>query len=226
MSWGFWGLHQAGANGDLPPLKFEPFDTMWSNGIMARHAHDDRPVGHLHWHPDGEIDSITVHPDLQRRGIGTAMLKHAQDNPHIYESSYPVRHSSHFSAAGRAWAQSDPDYHDPGDQNVTKADDDVSNWGYTAMGEEGYTPLHVPYTGQNEERMKSNLTPGFHDMADPERGRNGVVGDRVADLRRAAIDGAWPKQWRGKQPSGVAWDKRWSPNHPQHDPVTAPWQNA
>ena len=200
MSWGDWGFIEAGANGPTPPMTFEPFDTHWSNGIMARHAHDGRPLGHLHWHPHGEIDSITVHPDFQRMGVASAMLKTAQSDPDTYEASYPIRHSNHFSAAGRAWAQSDPDYHDPGDEHVTKAEDNPDDWGWTAVSK--YTPAHVPYTGQNEEEMKPYL----------------AVTDQRAQNRTAALAGSpWPKKWRGHHPD-VAWDPRWSPNHPEHTP--------
>jgi ribosomal protein S18 acetylase RimI-like enzyme len=181
-------------------LTFEPFDTHWSNGIMARHAQDGRPLGHLHWHPHGEIDSITVHPDFQRMGVASAMLKHAQSDPATYEASYPIRHSNHFSSAGRAWAQSDPDYHDPGDQHVTKAEDNPADWGWTAVKQ--YTPAHVPYTGQNEAEMKPYLQ----------------VADQRAQNRTAALQGTpWPKKWRGHHPD-VPWDTRWSPNHPEHVP--------
>ncbi len=200
-SWGLWGI-VAGANGDTPPMTMEPFDTLWSNGIMARHAQDGRPLGHLHWHPHGEIDSVTVHPDFQRMGVASAMLKHAQSDPSTYEASYPIRHSTNFSAAGRAWAQSDPDYHDPGDHAVTKADDDPDNWGWTAVKQ--YVPAHIPYTGQNEEEMAPNLS------TTAQRAQN----------RIAATGGpsTWPKRWRDKPHPDVPWDHRWSPNHPQHLP--------
>lgn len=212
MDWGIWGLLTAGANGDMPPMTFEPFDTLWSNGIMARHAGDGRPLGHLHWHPHGEIDSVTVHPDFQRRGVASAMLRQAQADPDTYEASYPIRHSTNFSAAGRAWAQSDPDYHDPGDANVTKADDDPSNWGWTAV--KNYVPAHVPYTGQNEEEMAPHLTTTDQRMKNRQLKRAGLV------------DTAWPKKWRDIPHPDVSWDVRWSPNHPQHDPVTSPWNRT
>lgn len=162
MSWGDWGLVEAerdlrtaGANGDLPPMTMEPFDTPWSNGIMARHAGDGRPLGHLHWYPDGEIETVRTHPDFLRRGVGTAMLKHAQAYPNVYESGKPIHHSNELTGAGRGWANSDPAWNDPGDEHVKAADPDVNNWGWTAVKD--YVPAHVPYTGQNEQEMERHL---------------------------------------------------------------------
>ena len=190
-----------------PPLSFEPFDTMWSNGIMARHAADNRPLGHLHWHPDGEIDSITVHPDFQRQGIGSAMLKHAVENPDTYESTWPIHASNHMTPAGRAFARSFG--HDPSDAEVTPADEDTGDWGWTAVN--AYTPAHVPYSGQNEAEMESHLTPGFAQRS------------VVARRRIGGVLGAWPKKWGSDHPD-VPWDKRWSPNHPDHQ--GSPWSSA
>lgn len=200
----------AGARGETPPLQFEPFDTMWSNGIMARHGHDGRPVGHLHWHPDGEIDSITVHPDFQRQGIGSQMLRHAVDNPSTYESTWPIHASNHMTDAGRAFAKSHG--HDPGDAEVTKADDDTGDWGWTAVKQ--YVPAHVPYRGQNEAEMEKHLTPGF----------NPGQSQPVVARRRIGAQGAWPKWWRGKSRPDVDWDKTWSPNHPDHQGM--PWDSS
>lgn len=210
MSWSDWGLiRTAGANGDLPPMTMEPFDTLWSNGIMARHADDGRPLGHMHWHPHGEIDSVTVHPDFQRRGVASAMLKHAQSDPDTYQASYPLRHSNHFSSAGRAWAQSDPDYHDPGDEHVTKADDNPADWGWTAVSK--YVPAHLPYTGQNEEEMAPHLS---------------TTAQRVMNRLASAITGSvWPKRWGDDHPD-MPWDHRWSPNHPEHVPGPFEYRTA
>lgn len=211
--WGDWGLHEAGANGDTPPMTMEPFDTLWSNGIMARHAHDGRPLGHLHWHPHGEIDSVAVHPDFQRMGVASAMLAHAQANPEVYESSYPIRHSNHLSSAGRAWANADPDYHDPGDQHVTQADDNPDNWGWTAVSK--YVPAHVPYTGQNEAEMAPHLET-TNQLADAREKRTAFLA-RLAGV----ISSDWPKKWKGNHPD-IPWNPAWSPNHRYHVPGTTP----
>lgn len=194
----------SGLNGPTPPMTMEPFDTRWSNGIMARHADDGRPLGHLHWAPDGEIDSVQVHPDFQRQGVASAMLDHARSDPATYESSYPIRHSTNFTSAGRGWAQADPEYHDPGDANVTHAEDDPTQWGWTAV--KNHVPASVPYTGQNEAEM----APYLHTDAHINHG-NGW------SARSAAADTAWPKVWGHNHPP-VPWNKQWSPNHSQHIP--------
>lgn len=194
----------AGRNGDLPPLTFEPFNTLWSNGIMARHAEDGRPVGHLHWMPRGEIDSIVVHPELQRRGIGKAMLEHARNHPDQYSSTYPIFHSQNLSKAGRAWAAADG-HHLP-DEQVHPADDDPANWGFTAVDQ--YVPLSQRYNGQNEDEMSRYLEQPWTPPA-----RTAAAGD----------DDGWPVWWRGRHRPAGDFDDRWSPNHPQRIP--APWES-
>lgn len=157
--------HTAGANGDTPPLSMEPFDSMWFNGIMARHKDDDRPVGYLTWHPDGEIDAVHVHPDFQRRGIATQMLNHAKSVPEVYQASGEIRHSNQFSPAGRAWAESDPNY-TPTDSYDTFGSEDNDGWGWKPPP---FVPAHHPYTGQNEEELSPRLTPGYRTAAaEPE----------------------------------------------------------
>lgn len=193
----------AGKNGDLPPLTFEPFNTMWSNGIMARHAEDGRPVGHLHWVPRGEIDSIVVHPELQRRGIGTAMLEHARAHPDQYPSTYPIFHSQNLTKAGRAWAAKDG--HTLPDEQVYAADDDPANWGFTAVNQ--YVPLSERYSGQNEDEMSRYLEQPW---TPPKTASTGG-------------DDGWPVWWRGKRRPAGDFDERWSPNHPQR--VPAPWES-
>ena len=152
-------LHDAmGARGPLPPLDFEPFDSPWFNGVMARHQDDGRPVGYLTWHPDGEIDMIHTHPDLQRRGIGTAMGEHVLANPHIYESKQPLHQSDYMSPAGHALAQSRPEY-DASQPFTSFNGEDESEWGWKPPD---FVPLQHPYRGQNEDELKPRLTPGFH----------------------------------------------------------------
>lgn len=217
MSWGDWGLIEAGARGDLPPLTMEPFDTDWSNGVMARHAHDGRPVGHLHWYTDGEIETIRVHPDFTRMGVGSAMLKHAQQNPHIFESEKPIHHSDQLSGAGRAWANSDPTYTDPGDEHIQPADEDTTKWGWTAVKD--YVPAHIPYTGQNEKEMEKHLST--ETQPQPYTGKAPYLKKTPGGYRTASGGHLWPRKHRGDHPP-VPFDKRWSPNHPEHIP--GPWE--
>lgn len=191
----------AGKNGPPPPMTFEPFNTMWSNGIMARHADDGRPIAHLHWHPDGEIETIRVHPELQGRDIAKHVLAHAATHPETFEARQGIKPSNNLTNAGRAFARSLG--HDPSDEEIVPADDDVTNWGWTAV--DNYTPMHIPYTGQNEDEMSHHLDKPW---TPPERTANTHGND-------------WPVWWRGRTHPDVPWDKRWHPNHPQH--VPGPW---
>lgn len=193
----------AGRNGNPPPMTFEPFNTMWSNGIMARHADDGRPIAHLHWHPDGEIESIRTHPELQGRDIAKHVLAHAATHPETYEARQGIKPSNNLTNAGRAFARSLG--HNPPDEEVKPADDDINNWGWTAV--DNYTPMHIPYTGQNEDEMSHHLDKPW---TPPERTAN-THGD------------SWPAWWRNRTHPNVPWDKRWHPNHPQH--VPGPWDN-
>lgn len=197
----------AGRNGDLPPMTMEPFGTRWSDGIMARHAIDGRPLGHLHWYSDGEIETVRVHPDFQRRGIASAMLKHANSDPETYEldPGKVIHHSNNLTPAGRAWARADG--HTPDDHEIEHADGDPGTWAWTAV--KNYVPAHIPYTGQNEAEMSNNLYPERPDT-------------KVLYKLGSAGQHRWPNKWVGNHPD-IPFDKRWGPNHPQHTP--APWDN-
>ncbi|AON96848.1 hypothetical protein BI081_gp097 [Mycobacterium phage Tonenili] len=91
-------LRTAGANGDLPELRYE-----YSMGPKTkRHrlmAYDDTlRVGWLDWTPGGEVENIEIHPDYQRRGIASEMWRRAQDiDPYI-------SHSRAQTSEGKAWA--------------------------------------------------------------------------------------------------------------------------
>lgn len=67
---------------------------------------DDKPVGRIIWNgaDDDEpyiINTIDVHPDYQRRGIGTALVNHVKQN---YEPN--LRHSPHLTDDGAAFSKS------------------------------------------------------------------------------------------------------------------------
>ena len=194
------GLVTAGRNGEPPPMTFEPFNTMWSNGIMARHAEDGRPLAHLHWYPDGEIETIRVHPQLQGRDIAKHVLAHAAMNPDTYEAEGGIKPSNHLTPAGRAFAQSLG--HNPSDAEVTPAEGE-DEWAWKAVDK--YVPMHVPYNGQNEAEMSKHLDQPWTPPAKPA----------------SADDEGWPVWWRGRHRPAGPFDKRWHPNHPEHIP--APW---
>ena len=194
------GIITAGRNGEPPPMTFEPFNTMWSNGIMARHADDGRPIAHLHWYPDGEIETIRVHPQLQGRDIAKHVLAHAAMNPDTYEAEGGIKPSNHLTPAGRAFAQSLG--HNPSDAEVTPAEGE-DEWAWKAVDK--YVPLHVPYNGQNEAEMSKYLEQPW---TPPTK-------------TASADDEGWPVWWRGRHRPAGPFDKRWHPNHPEHTP--APW---
>ena len=192
----------AGRNGDAPPMTFEPFNTMWTNGIMARHADDGRPLAHLHWYPDGEIETIRVHPELRGRDIAKHVLAHAATHPENYEAEGGIKPSNHLTPEGRAFAQSLG--HAPADDEVTPAEGE-NQWAWKAVDK--YVPLHVPYTGQNEDEMSRYVEQPWEPP------------NRTASLE----DEGWPVWWRNRHRPAGPFDKRWHPNHPDHIP--APWAN-
>lgn len=69
-------------------------------------AHDgDRLAGYLQWIPEeeqerhGEIRNIQVHPDYQRRGVGTALFDHVKTHHEPL-----LRHSDNLTPDGQAWS--------------------------------------------------------------------------------------------------------------------------
>lgn len=192
----------AGKNGPPPPMTFEPFNTMWTNGIMARHAEDGRPLAHLHWYPDGEIETIRVHPQMRGRDIGKAILTHAASHPDTYEASDGIKPSNTLTPDGRAFARSMG--HNPTDEEVTPAEGE-DQWAWKAVNK--YVPMNIPYNGQNEDEMSRYLDQPWTPPA-----------------KTASVDDeGWPVWWRGRHRMAGPFDKRWHPNHPEH--ITAPWDS-
>lgn len=156
-----------GSQGARPPMTFEPVGNLATNGIMARHAADGRPIGHLMWTPDGEISSVNTHPDFGGRGVANMMLYHARANSDTYhpqtEWTNPIHHSNMLTEHGERWARSDPHHTMP--RNFTSVNvqhgqgtkKPYSN--YLGAGQE-YIPAHKPYTGQTEDFMKANSFVG------------------------------------------------------------------
>lgn len=197
----------AGKNGPLPPMTMQPYYTQYTNGIMARHAEDGRPLGHLHWDPEGEIDTTEVHPDFRRRGVGAAMLDHARSNPQDYPTKWgEIYHSNDLTPAGRAWANSDPTHQDPGDENIHHAGDETT-WGWRAI--QNHVPAHVPYTGQNEDELSGGLVP----LPKPQPYQPYVPAAKKLGAAPSGSD--WPAIW-GDDHLDEPWDKRWNPNHREH----------
>lgn len=159
----------SGRNGARPPMTMEPVSNWMANGVMARHAADGRPIGHLMWTPDGEISTVNTHPDFEGRGIANAMLHHARSNPEIYHNGeYPIHHSDKLSPAGERWARSDPHHTMP--RNFTPVElthgagsgspytNYLSGDGsdpFFHLPEFEYIPAKHPYNGQTEDFMKA-----------------------------------------------------------------------
>jgi hypothetical protein len=150
-----------GSNGARPPMTMEPVRTYLGKGVMARHAADGRPIGHLMWGPDGEIQSVNTHPDFGGRGVANAMLHHARSNPEIYhDGSQPIHHSDMLTPHGERWARSDP--HHTMLRNFTSVD--VSHGAgtknpygnYLGTGHE-YVPAHQQYHGHKLGQMKEDF---------------------------------------------------------------------
>ncbi len=101
--------HTAGVRGDLPDLTFTIKDGTWQGQYSGKRwikaFVDGRMVGSLGWfvRPErhwakGEIVSIEVDPDWQRKGIATAMLAAARaDDPTVHHG--PIQTDD-----GKAWS--------------------------------------------------------------------------------------------------------------------------
>ena len=168
-----------GRNGPRPRITVEPVGSSGRAGIMARHAADGRPIGHLMWDVDGEIASVNVHPDFHGTGIANAMLHHARTNPEVYRSEQPIHHSNILSPQGERWARSDPHHTMPPDSEIIRAPDSIAKphqryHTYLSSGH-NYVPLGVEYTGQTEPYMKKMnfLRPGHAQSLPPGQGYGG-----------------------------------------------------
>jgi 8-oxo-dGTP diphosphatase len=106
--------YEAGARGDLPQdLRIKQGEDHIATGtpdktrtVGVQAYVGGQNVGHLYWHTHfrpgqyrpGEISSVWVHDDHQRRGIASAMLEHAK-------SIEPRVHHSHaLTGEGRSWS--------------------------------------------------------------------------------------------------------------------------
>lgn len=114
----------AGLHGDLPenitfqhhsddsppfPDVIDPRMTVWAADSGTVSAHDgDQMIGYMRWRTDnhprrkGEIKEIRVHPDYQRRGVGTAMFDWVTD-----KIDPDLKHSNNLSDEGRAFADAE-----------------------------------------------------------------------------------------------------------------------
>jgi len=211
-----------GRNGPRPPLTMEPVTTESGDGVMARHAADGRPVGHLMWHPDGEIDSVNTHPDFQGQGIANAMLHHVRSNPPKFPTEGPIRHSTMLSPFGEAWARSDPHHTMPPEGQFTRINTYVDQPGrrYETYlknkfgGEHNYIPANQPYgdsqAAQNERIWRKT---GFVHPQGAERefvpAGFGHVGEHMGEK---AVNQRWAK--RGKHLWPRWWDNKPHPDVP------------
>jgi GNAT superfamily N-acetyltransferase len=77
-----------------------PADESEWNAIEAHHP-DEGKVGHLLWHPNGEIQDVQVDEPHRRKGVATGMLEHAKTL-----KVKPPKHSELRTEEGDAWVQS------------------------------------------------------------------------------------------------------------------------
>jgi GNAT superfamily N-acetyltransferase len=67
----------------------------------------ERSAGYMRWgSKTGEIRAIDVEPQYQRRGVATAMYKHAHELAATNRKIRSPRHSPDRTEAGEAWARS------------------------------------------------------------------------------------------------------------------------
>jgi len=69
------------------------------NAIEAHHP-DEGKVGHLIWHPEGEIQDVQVSEPHRRKGVATGMYEHAKRL-----KVKPPEHSEFRTEEGDAWAR-------------------------------------------------------------------------------------------------------------------------
>lgn len=87
-----------------PGLRFEHYPDESMPGAGALNAFiGDRHAGQISWEPDGEIGGLSVFdPELQRKGIATAMYNHAKT---LHPNLHHVDESAQTDA-GKAWIKS------------------------------------------------------------------------------------------------------------------------
>lgn len=81
------------AEDNLSDLQFEVHPAGHTSHVYARH--NGKQVGHLEYEHDGFVAGATVHPEYQRRGIATAMVRHMPIEPQFSEEGN--------TKAGSAW---------------------------------------------------------------------------------------------------------------------------
>jgi len=69
------------------------------HAVIAHHSQDGE-VGHLQWHPEGEIQDVHVDETHRRKGVATGMLRYAEGL-----GVAKPKHSELRSEEGDAWAR-------------------------------------------------------------------------------------------------------------------------
>jgi len=95
-------LHRADTSEDWKSIKGLEFRhaPLYVKAYTPESLAKKQSAAHLVWYRNGEINSLSVHPDHQRMGLATELLRRAREiNPNVHHS--PVR-----SPNGDAWAKS------------------------------------------------------------------------------------------------------------------------
>lgn len=219
-----------GRNGPRPPLTMEPVRHWGTDGVMARDAVDGRPVGHLMFHPDGQIDTVNSHPDYHGKGVANAMLHYARSNVGPVGSGAPfttdtgtIHHSSTLSPYGEAWARSDPHHMMPPASQIQQADPYVDQPGkkyqtYMAHSAHDYIPTSQPYTGQAEAHMKGSgftgntknrqyVAPGMGYQGPMPTNQGSAPQPKIALAPGRKYKHHWPSWWDGLDRPDVPFPK-------------------
>lgn len=102
VEWQYGAQKTAGARGDLPNgITYEHTHEDGIHILQARHPDmpdKDKFAGLLSWwDKDGEVGSAQVHPEMQRRGLGTELFRRAKEiTPHIHHSDYLTDEAKHW----------------------------------------------------------------------------------------------------------------------------------
>jgi hypothetical protein len=85
------------ATDNLNGVQFRTHISDEGNEVTA-HAPEGHEVGHLNWHPSGEMGSVFVNKDMRRQGVASEMWNRAK------VVTPGLQHSVKQSPDGGAWA--------------------------------------------------------------------------------------------------------------------------
>jgi GNAT superfamily N-acetyltransferase len=93
-------------------MRYRPTQLMGhpdSHEVTAIDKKSGEIAGWLAWEPYGEIHGVEVLDPHKRRGVATAMLRHAENVARSSRGVIPhPEHSTNISDEGRAWVENTP----------------------------------------------------------------------------------------------------------------------